>query len=171
MDAYIVTLRILHILGGVFWVGSALLFFFFIEPTVKATGPSGGEVMGHLVGKRKMPIVITISATITILAGVLLYWERSNGFDLDWIGTGTGLALTIGGVAAIVAWALGLVVVAPSVKRMGALGGGVQAAGGPPSESQAAELHRLDARLKRVGVLDTVLLILAVLTMAVARYL
>ena len=36
MDAYIVTLRILHILGGVFWVGSALLFFFFIEPKGKA---------------------------------------------------------------------------------------------------------------------------------------
>jgi uncharacterized membrane protein len=171
MDAYLIALRIVHIGAAVFWAGSALLFFFFIEPTVKAIGPAGGQFMGHAIGTRKMPMYITAAATLTVLGGALLYWEASAGFDLDWVTSATGLGFTVGAVAAIIAWILGLVVVAPSVKAMGSLGAEIQASGGPPSEAQAAEMERLDRRLKGIGRLDTVLIILAVLTMATARYL
>lgn len=171
MDVYLITLRIVHIGAAVFWAGSALLFFFFIEPTVKAIGPAGGQFMEHVVGTRKIPIYVNAAATLTVLGGALLYWEASAGFDLDWVTSTTGLGFTVGAVAAIIAWILGMVMIAPTIKAMGSLGAEIQASGGPPSEAQAAEMERLNGRLKGIGRLDTALIILAVLTMATARYL
>ena len=75
MDVYLIILRILHIAAGVFWVGAAALFFFFVEPTVKALGPTGGAFMGHLSKVKRMPLVILMSAGLTVLAGILLYLE------------------------------------------------------------------------------------------------
>jgi hypothetical protein len=171
MDIYLIILRILHIAAGVFWVGAAALFFFFIEPTVKALGPTGGAFMAHLAKVKKMPVAILMSAGLTVLAGTLLYLQVSGGFDLDWITTATGLTFTAGGLAAIAAFLLGLTVVKPSVDRLGALGAEIQASGGQPSEAQAAQLHAVDSRLKTAGRFNMALLTLAVVAMAVARYL
>ena len=44
MDLYLIVLRALHIFAGVFWVGAALMFFFFVEPTTKKLGPQAGPV-------------------------------------------------------------------------------------------------------------------------------
>jgi hypothetical protein len=171
MDVYLIILRIVHIAAGVFWVGAAALFFFFIEPTIKEMGPTGGAVMGHLAQKKKMPVAILASAGLTILAGILLYLQVSGGFDVDWITSSVGLTFTIGGLAAIAAFLVGLTVVKPSVDRLGALGAEIQAAGGQPSEVQATQLQAVDRKLKTVGRLNMGLLTLAVLAMATARYL
>lgn len=171
MDVYVIVLRIVHILAGVFWVGSAALFFFFIEPTANALGPNAGPFMSQLTVKRKMPVVITAAAGLTVVAGILLYWRDSGGLDLDWIGSATGLTFTIGAVAAIAAFAGGLVFIKPAVDRMGAIGAEVERSGGPPSESQIAEIQSIQHKLREVGRADMVLLTIAVVAMAIARYL
>lgn len=164
-------LRVVHILAGVFWVGTAIFFFFFIEPSVKELGNTGEKFMGHLVQKKKMPIVITATTALTVLAGILLYWRGSDGFDLEWITSATGLGFTVGGVAAILAFAAGLVFIKPAVDRMGAIGQEIAMAGGPPSDAQASEIQRLGARLSLIGRIDLVLLTVAVVAMATARFL
>jgi hypothetical protein len=126
--------------------------------------------MGHLVQKKKMPIVITVTAALTVLAGILLYWRGSDGFDLDWITSGPGLGFTVGGVAAILAFAGGLVFIRPAVGRMGAIGQEIAMSGGPPTEAQASEMQQLGARLALVGRVDLVLLTVAVVAMATARF-
>jgi uncharacterized membrane protein len=171
MDWYMIVLRILHIGAAVFWVGSSLLFFFIIQPAAKELGPAGAPFMGHVTGKKKLPVVILVAATVTVLAGLLLYWRTSGGFDPDWITSAPGLGFTTGALAAVVAWIIGLVVVRPAADRMGALGVAVQASGGPPSEEQAAEMQRIGSRLQAVGLLNSVLLIFATVAMATARYL
>lgn len=170
MDWYLIILRVVHILAGVFWVGTAIFFFFFIEPSVKELGNTGEKFMGHLVDKKKMPIVITATSALTVLAGILLYWRGSNGFDLDWITSATGLGFTVGGVAAILAFAGGLVFIKPAVDRMGAIGQAVAISGGPPTEAQASEMQQIGARLALVGRADLVLLTVAVVAMATARF-
>lgn len=171
MDWYLIVLRAVHILTAVFWVGSFYLFFFFIEPSVKELGPTGGQFMGHLAGKKKMPIVIAVTAATTIVAGTLLYWRVSGGFNVDWITSAPGVALTVGALSAIVAFGLGFIIIKPAVDRMGVIGQGIAATGTPPSEDQAAEMQRLGARLVVVGRIDLVLLTVAVIMMATARYL
>ncbi|HEX2030053.1 MAG TPA: hypothetical protein VHL78_01440 [Actinomycetota bacterium] len=171
MDAYLIVLRIFHILAGVFWVGASVFFFLFVEPTAKALGPQAGPFMGHMTQKRKLPAVIVSAAGVTVVAGLLLYWQVSGGLDQAWLKSGPGIGFTIGALSAIGAFVLGLVVIRPNVERMGALAGEIQASGGPPNPAQAAELQRLDTRLKSVGRINIALLTVAVLLMAIARYL
>lgn len=171
MDVYLLVLRIVHILAGVFWVGSILLFFLFIQPTAKAVGPQAGPFMGHLNQQRKLGTALGLAGLVNIVAGILLYWRDSAGLNLAWITSATGLAFTVGGLFAIVALAIGFTVIRPSVDRLEALGAELQASGGPPSESQAAELGRLDTRLRVAGLTMVVLLTTTVLAMATARYL
>jgi uncharacterized membrane protein len=171
VDWYLIILRVVHILAGVFWVGSAIFFFFFIEPSVKELGPTGEKFMSHLTEKKRMPVVITAASALTVLAGILLYWRDSDGFALDWITSAPGLGFTVGGVAAILAFAFGLFIIRPSVGRMGAIGQEIATAGGPPTDAQAVEMQRLGARLLLIGRIDLVLLTVAVVTMATARFL
>jgi len=170
VDVYLIVLRIVHILAGVFWVGSAILFFFFIEPTANELGPAAGPFLQGMTVKRKLPIFLTAASGLTVLAGVLLYWQVSGGFDLNWITSSAGLTFTIGGLAAVAAFLGGLLGIKPRVERMGAIGAAVQESGGPPSAEQAAELERIQHSLRAVGRLDLGFLTVAVIAMAIARY-
>ncbi|MGH2674652.1 MAG: hypothetical protein ACRDKA_04870 [Actinomycetota bacterium] len=171
MDWYQIILRVVHIFSGVFWVGTAIFFFFFIEPSVKELGTTGEKFLGHVTEKKKAVLFVTASAALTILAGILLYWRDSDGFDLDWITSATGLGFTVGSVAGILAFAFGLIFIKPAVDRMGAIGQELATGGGPPTEAQAAEMQQLGARLTLIGRIDLVLLTVAVVAMATARYL
>ena len=166
-----IVLRIVHILAGVFWVGAFLFTFFLLQPSVAELGPDGGKVMTHLVQRKRMPIVIMIAALLTIVAGVLLYWRVSDGFNPDWITSAPGLTFTVGALAAIAALAVGFTASKPAGNRMGALGQEIATSGGPPSEEQMAEMQSLGQRLKTVGWVNLVLLTIAVVAMAAARYL
>jgi uncharacterized membrane protein len=171
MDWYVIILRVIHIAAGVFWVGAVFVLFLFIQPSVKELGPEGQRFMGHLTVRRKLPMVIVLAAALTILAGILLYWRASGGFDVDWITSGPGIAFTVGGLAAIATLALGLSITKPSVDRMGAIGQEIAASGGQPTPSQATEMQRLQTRTVLIGRVSMVLLTIAVVTMATARFL
>jgi uncharacterized membrane protein len=171
MDWYAIILRVIHIAAGTFWVGAAFVLFLFIQPSVKELGPDGQRFMGHLAVKKKLPMLITLAGILTVLAGILLYWRASDGFDADWISSGPGVAFTVGGLAAIATLALGLSITKPTVDRIGALGQEIGSSGGQPTPSQASEMQRLQARLGLMGRLTMVLLTLAVVAMAAARFL
>lgn len=171
MDWYVIVLRVIHIAAGVFWVGAAFVLFLFIQPSARATGPAGQEFMGHLTTRKKLPLAVLLSGVVTVLAGLLLYWRASGGLDTAWISSGPGISFTVGAVAAIVTLALGLAVTKPSIDRMGALGQQIASGGGPPTPEQVAELQRLQARTVLVGRISLVLLAVAVVAMAIARYL
>ena len=170
MDAYMVVLRIVHILAGVFWVGSAILIFYFIQPAAREVGPAAGPLMTHLATKKRLPDVTLWAAGVTILAGLLMYWRVSGGFDPDWIGSAYGLSITIGAISAIVAVSLGASIVRPSMLRAGEIAQAAAAAGGPTPE-QGAEIQALQQRVRAVGNVVTPLLIFAVAAMASAQYL
>jgi hypothetical protein len=141
----------------------------FVEPTVKELGPQGGPFMAHMNEKRKLPVIISISAILTVLAGLILYWRDSDGFDPDWITSAPGLALTVGGLAAIAAFVIGIGVVRPRVERLGALGGAMATA--PPTQQQVQEMTSLQGTLRSISILNIVLLTIAVIAMASARFL
>jgi uncharacterized membrane protein len=171
MDWYAIILRVIHIVAGTFWVGAAFVLFLFIQPSAKELGPEGQRFMGHLAVKKKLPMLITFAGILTVLAGILLYWRASDGFDADWISSGPGVAFTVGGLAAIITLALGLSITKPAVDRIGALGQEIAAGGGQPTPSQASEMQRLQARFVQMGRLSMVLLTIAVVAMATARFL
>jgi hypothetical protein len=166
-----IVLRILHIGSGVFWVGTAWFFFGWIEPTTKAIGPQAGPFMHHVVRNRRVVKFIVTAGAINVAVGLVLYWRASAGLNSAWIGSGTGIGFTIGGLAAIVAWVLGLTVIGPTVERLDEAGTAMATAGRPPTPDEVGRFHGLEARLHRAGQADSLLLATAVILMAASRYL
>lgn len=171
MDTYQIVLRVVHILTGVFWVGSFYFTFFMLEPALTALGSDAGKLMTYLTRQRKMPAVIGITAVLAVLSGILLYWKDSNGFDPDFVTSAPGMTFLLGGIAALVALVLGFSVSRPTSVRMGAIGQEMGASGGAPSNALMAEMQALQKRLRLVSQIDVVLLTFALLAMATARYL
>jgi hypothetical protein len=116
-----------------------------------------------------------VLATVTILAGLILYLKDMNlagGFG-DWIGTARGVVFTIGGVAAILAVAIVVFGTRPAVERLLAIGrqiGQATQEGGAPPPEIAAEVPVLQGKLRGYARAGFGLLVVAVLAMATARY-
>ena len=170
MDAYFVVLRIVHILAGTFWVGSALVIFYFLQPAAREVGPSAAPLMTHLAQKKRLPDITLGAAGLTILAGLLMYWRDTGGLDPDRIATAFGIAITIGALCAIAAVVLGAAIVRPTMLRIGAIAQAAAAGGGPTPE-QGAEIQALQERVQATGTVIIPLLLIAVVAMASARYL
>jgi hypothetical protein len=171
MDWWLITLRITHVGAAMLWFGGAIIGSFFLQPTAKALGPDGQAFMDHMLRKRRMGVSFPILATLTVLAGAALYWRDSGGLQLAWITTPTGLAYTIGGLAAIVALVGGFVLIGPSTAEQSAVQRELAESGAPATPAQLERLARADRRMQLAGRIDLPLIIIAGLTMAVARYL
>jgi hypothetical protein len=171
MDWLLIVLRVVHVGSAMAWFGGAVLGSFFLFPTAKALGAAGQPFMDHLTKRRKMGVFFPIVAALTVLAGAALYWRDSNGLDAAWISSPPGLAFTIGGLAAIVAFVGGLILVGPSVAEQTAVGNELAASGGAPSEAQRERLERAERRMQLATRIDLPLILLAGLTMAIGRYL
>jgi uncharacterized membrane protein len=163
-------LRILHIVVGVFWVGTVVFMAAFLAPSVRAAGPAGGAVLQQLMGIRRLPLWIMGAMVVTLLSGLGLYWRDSAGFQSAWLGSGAGRAFGLGGAVAIAASILGMAINMPTARRLTEISGRLQAAGRPPTPEEQAALGALQARLSRASVVAAVLLVTATLLMAIARY-
>ena len=171
MDIALLVLRILHVGAAMAWFGGAVVGSFFLTPTANALGPAGGAFMDHLLRRRRMGVFFPIVASLTVLAGAALYWRDSNGLDPDWIVSGTGLAYTVGGVAAIVALVGGFILIGPSIAAQAAVQKELAASGATPTAQQRERLEQADRRMRLANRIDFPLIAVAGLAMAVGRYL
>lgn len=169
MDPYVILLRLVHVIAGVLWVGGVWVIAGFVEPTSRSLGTDGGRFMQGLVPR--FSAAMFVSATLAVLSGLLLYWRASGGLRLAWITTGTGLALTVGGLAALAAFYTGFWVINRAGRRLTALGTAIQVQGAPPTPEQGAEMAALQEKMRQGGVWTAVLLVVTVVGMAVAQYL
>lgn len=170
MLAYLLVLRFFHIVSSVCWAGGAFIFFLFVEPTAKALAPSGTEFVQYMVTKRRFSIFMVAASTLTVLSGALLIWRYASGRWLDYISTGPGLGFTLGSIVGIAVYFVGMLGVNPRAIRISKIGKEIQAAGGPPTPEQSAEMHKLDRELSILGLLDFVLVAVSLGLMATARF-
>jgi uncharacterized membrane protein len=167
---YLIILRLVHIFAGVLWVGTAIFYFFLVEPAIKSLGPNAPKFMQFLIERQKYPLYMSLVSSLTIVAGGLLYWNTSGGLQLSWILTGPGLGFTIGSVIALAVYILGMTMIAPRAAQLSALGKEIGMAGGAPNEIQAAELEKLNRELHLIEKWDVTLLTISLIAMATARY-
>ena len=168
--ATIQLLRVFHILTGAFWVGAVLFMVLILLPALRNVGPASGQVMEQLTAVRKLPIYMSVAPLITVLSGLGLYWNASNGFSGQWMHSGPGRTFGVGAALALIVMIMGMSINAPTGKRLGKLGGEIRAQGGPPNAAQQAELHKLHARMGMAMTAAAVLLVLALGAMSLARY-
>ena len=166
MNVFMIVLRLIHILSGVFWVGGAMISYFFLSPAVAATGMAGQQMMGHIVNKGRMTMRLTIAAILTVLAGAILYWTDSRGLTSPWTSSGPGFGFALGALFALVGLGFGMVV-GQSFQNLGRLAAAAQ---GKPSPDQLSQMQAIQKRLATASTINTFALILALACMATARY-
>lgn len=171
MNIYLLNLlRLVHVVAGILWAGAAISFLFFVKPSVTAIGAAGPQFMKNLMERRKYPIFMMTTSLLTVLAGGALYWVFSGGFRLAYLTTGMGLGFTIGSIAALIAFLLGMFGIGPTSGQIAALGGQIAASGQGPTPAQANQLRALETKVSRIEQVEFVLLVISLVTMATARY-
>ena len=101
----VLILRILHIGGGIMWVGSAALYLLLLIPAAR-TAQSAGQKFLQTLGPT-FGAMMGMVTTVTVLSGALLYARFfAGGLSFIW-NTGAGFAFTVGAVAALGSYALG----------------------------------------------------------------
>ncbi len=166
MNVFLIVLRLIHILSGVFWVGGAMIAYFFLFPAVAATGAAGQQTMGYMVNKGRITVRLTVAGILTVLAGGVLYWIDSHGLSSSWTVSAPGLGFALGAIFALVGLGGGIV----AGRSFQALGRIAAAAQGKPSAEQMSEMQAIQKRLALASRINTFALILALACMATARY-
>ncbi len=162
-----IVLRVLHIGGGVFWAGGMFVVAGYVEPAATAAGPDGARFMQRFAGGR-FTVVMSAAGLLTIVAGIWLLARDSGGFQPTFMGSGTGVTFSIGALAGLVAAVVGIGLGARNARRLAALGRTVQ--GGGPTKEQVAQMDVYRGQLRTGARWAARLLGIAVLCMAVARY-
>jgi uncharacterized membrane protein len=171
MNALAIVLRLIHILGGVYWAGTMFFFVTFLEPSLRALGPDGGKVMIKFFERGYLKLLPSV-AVVTMLSGLWLLWIASAGFDSAWIGSPIGMAFSTGGTVAIIAFIVGMAVMRPAAARIWEIARAL------PQETDESRRNALMADMGRLRIRSVLgarlvfaLLVVAVGLMAVARYL
>lgn len=159
-------LRIIHIVAGVFWVGGTLIMTFFVGPAIGATGESGQKFVGHLMNNLKFSNRMAAAAGSTILAGLILFGLDARA-GATWLSSNFATGLGIGAVFALIGFVTGIMV-GRTTRAMAQLGAQMQ---GKPSPDQLARMQAIQKQQATYSNLTAIMLVLAVIFMAIARYL
>lgn len=159
-------LRIIHIVGGVFWVGGTLIMTFFIVPTIGAIGEPGQKFVAHLMNQLKFSNRMSIAAGSTVLAGFTLYALDARA-GAAWMRSNFAIGLSIGAVFAVIGFVFGIMI-GRTTKAMAQVGGQIQ---GKPTTEQMGRLEELRRQQATYSAIAAIALILATTFMAIARYL
>jgi uncharacterized membrane protein len=160
MNSELVVLRILHVVSGVFWAGAAVYLAVVLEPKLRQIGGSVERDVLQAISKLNS-YWITGSAIVTILAGfALISRTPGRGFG-QLFSNGWGMAIGIGLVASLLSFFLSGMVGANTAKLRRRLADG----------SASGELvAKLQARIAMGSRINALLVLIAVGTMAAARY-
>lgn len=165
-----IALRLFHIMGGVFWVGAVAALAWFIYPARTVLGDSAGQFMQELMLKRKLSNYIVGTMVLTVLSGLVMYVRLSMVSDGAFASSRSGMVLGAGAIAAIAAAGVGGGVAGRAARAMARLGEQIRTSGAPPTDSQRAEMERLQVRQGWALRTAASFLVVTVATMAIARY-
>lgn len=167
MNLEFILLRILHIVGGTVWAGGAVYVAFILSPNLDRLGPDiRGSVMKAV--SRATTSLLTGAGTITIFAGIALTLRMRQNFFTTWFNSEWGWAIFTGMVISIAAIGLGGIVGA-NVKRLAKLSSEIE--GRSPSNEEMTNMSAMSKRISYISKISAVLVIIALITMASARYL
>jgi len=170
MTAELIVLRLVHIVGGIFWVGTVMYLTFFQMPSVAEAGPGGGAVMAGLQ-RRRLFTVLPVVALLTMLSGTRLLQVASAGFAAEYFESAMGQALLVASITTVVAFLVGVSVSRPAMTRVAALTMQREAAAPDRRLAIDVEVEGLRAKGRVANLTVTIILIVSASLMAVARYL
>ncbi len=161
MDAEIVVIRLLHIIPGAVWVGAAVLMALIIGPRLKSAGTvssltSEGDIAGGAA------TVMNVAGILTILFGLALIW-RTDGFSLLF-NSGWGWSIGIGLVLSILAMGTSGALTS-TLRRLFR-----EMSGASERRNISGDNDSLANRVALISYLNAILVVVAIGTMAAARF-
>lgn len=167
MDAWMIFLRVLHVIAGIYVAGSYLFLVPILEPKLRRLGPTvQGPVMRAL-----MPTLLPvngISFIILIGTGVAMTLIMRSGNLNSLFVTGWGWAIFIGLVTTVAATIIGFGVIAPMGMRMEKISQSIQ--GRAPNAQEGQRLGQLSKGVENLSRVNFILILVALATMLAARY-
>ena len=167
MDLPLVITRVVHIVSGSFWVGAAIYLAVLLEPSIR----SGSVELERQLLRRTSKLNslwITSAAVLTIVSGFALISMDPERSMADLGQPGWGAMILVGLLASLAAFFVsGFAGVATAKLRRAYESAGPGAAATPESEQQLARFRR---RLSALGYLNALLIVIAVGSMAIARF-
>jgi hypothetical protein len=162
-----ITLRILHIIFGVYFAGIYIFATLILLPRLSVLGPAIERPVLRAVLSPTALGNIT-SGLITLGTGVIIA-VRLHGGSLDtYIGTGWRLAMLVALTAFVVAKVLKFVLLFPLGQSMERLNRSIE--GRDHNANEARQLDQYIARFRTVGCVNLMLILLALAAMPVARF-
>ena len=160
LDVGLVITRIIHILAGSFWIGAAIYLAVLLEPRIRSTSIDLERQLLNRTSKLNS-LWITSAAVVTMLSGFLLV-SMTPGRSFSELGdTAWGTMILIGLVMSVTAFFISGAAGALTAKLRRGLDSG---------ELDGQELAIIRGKLTLLGYLNAMLVIIAVSTMAAARY-
>ncbi|MFA4966561.1 MAG: hypothetical protein WC709_13150 [Thermoleophilia bacterium] len=158
---------LIHLAFATIWLGTDLYFHFVVAPQLRTLDASLlGSVTASL--HRVTSPLLAASAVLTIVSGLAMMVQLHPDHPGAFSTTRWGTALLVGAVASILVVVIAVAVDLPAGKKLARLAGSVQ--GREATAGETAELRRHSERSILAGRVATVLLLVSLATMAVARY-
>ena len=162
-----IAVALLHLIFATTWLGTDFYFNFVVTPKLRTLEPS---ILGGVTTslRRVTTPLLAVSAILTIVTGVLMMAQLHAQHPGTFSSTRCGTSLLIGSVFSLLVLVLAVVVDGPASKKLARLVKSVK--GRAATAEETVEMSRLSERSILAGRVATVLLLVALATMAVARY-
>lgn len=162
------TLRMIHVIAGIFVGGTYLFLVPILEPRLKRLGPAfQGPVMSAL-----MPVLTPLMGISFIVlfgtgtAMTLMLGERNL---TQLVTTAWGWDILVGIIATLAICVVGFGIITPSGIRLAKLSHSIE--GRAPSPEEGQRLQQLGERIQTLSRINFVFVVIAIVTMVIARYL
>jgi len=166
---YLIFLRLIHIVCAVIWTGGMIYFAVFVIPTAKTLGPDGTMFVQKLSGTKRLPIIMSGTAILSIVTGFLLMQKLLGGIQPAFKST-HGVIIIIGALLALLGFIIGLGINVPAARRMSSIGKIIAASGAQPNSSQLEELQKLRTKSFAATNVIAILLFASLVLMSIVKY-
>lgn len=157
-----------HMAAGILWVGGLVYVRFVLHPRLVQQPAPVRAPMAAAVGPATVRYLLRLGE-ITIALGIATFFVMGRvTLPEHLVSTAWGLSISIGFLGAVAVYAIGQAVTRPATQRIAEVARAV-AAGSPPPSAPGL-LSALAERQARALLVQAVLGLLVVLTMAVARF-
>lgn len=161
------TLRILHIIFGVYVGGMYIFVTLLLLPRLHGLGSTIERSVIRSVLSVASP-VNAVSLIIVIGTGVAMTFQLQGGDISKLLTTGWGVTIFIGSLAAVVATLIGFILLMPKGLRMDKIYRSIGE--GEPNAEQVSELDDIITMFRKIERVNFVLIMIALISMPVARF-
>ncbi len=162
------TLRLIHVLFGIFVGGTYLFLVPILEPRLKRLGPA----IQSPVMRALMPIltpVMGISFIVLFGTGTAMTLMLRQGNLAALVTTAWGWDILIGIIATIAICVVGFGIITPTGIRLERLGRSIGECA--PTAEEGQKLQQLGEKIETLSRINFIFVVIAIATMVIARYL